>query len=100
MRSMVYRWPYKRVEEKDIPQNEHPSDAIVQVKLGATCGSDLHLYHGMMPDARVGMTFGHEFVGVVHEVGSSPASRPVRGGTFPSGSRRSGPGSGPLNTLS
>ena len=39
--------------------------------LAAICGSDLHLYHGMMPDTRVGMTFGHEFIGVVHEVGPS-----------------------------
>jgi threonine dehydrogenase-like Zn-dependent dehydrogenase len=72
MRAMVYRGPYKiRVEDKDIPPIEHPNDAIVRVTLGAICGSDLHLYHGMMPDTRVGMTFGHEFIGVVHEVGSS-----------------------------
>ncbi|MDK1358797.1 zinc-dependent alcohol dehydrogenase [Arthrobacter sp. zg-Y1219] len=72
MRSMVYRGPYKvRVEEKDIPRIEHPNDAIVRVTASAICGSDLHLYHGMMPDTRVGTTFGHEFVGVVHEVGSS-----------------------------
>ena len=56
---------------KDIPTLEHPNDAIVQVTLAAICGSDLHLYHGMMPDTRVGMTFGHEFIGVVHEVGPS-----------------------------
>jgi threonine dehydrogenase-like Zn-dependent dehydrogenase len=72
MRAMVYRGPYKiRVEEKDIPSIEHPNDAVVQVQLAAICGSDLHLYHGMMPDTRVGMTFGHEFIGVVHEVGPS-----------------------------
>jgi threonine dehydrogenase-like Zn-dependent dehydrogenase len=72
MRAMVYRGPYKiRVEEKDIPRLEHPNDAIVRVTLAAICGSDLHLYHGLMPDTRVGMTFGHEFIGVVHEVGSS-----------------------------
>jgi threonine dehydrogenase-like Zn-dependent dehydrogenase len=72
MRAMVYRGPYKvRVEEKDIPRIEHPNDAIVRVQLAAICGSDLHIYHGMMPDTRVGMTFGHEFIGVVHEVGSS-----------------------------
>jgi len=41
------------------------------VTKAAICGSDLHLYHGMMPDTRVGMTFGHEFIGVVHEVGPS-----------------------------
>ena len=39
--------------------------------MAAICGSDLHLYHGMMPDTRVGMTFGHEFIGVVDEVGPS-----------------------------
>ena len=69
---MVYRGPYKvRVEEKDIPRIEHPNDAIIRVTMAAICGSDLHLYHGMMPDTRVGTTFGHEFIGVVHEVGSS-----------------------------
>jgi len=72
MKAMVYRGPYKvRVEEKDIPKIEHPNDAIVRVTRAAICGSDLHLYHGMMPDTRVGTTFGHEFIGVVHEVGPS-----------------------------
>jgi threonine dehydrogenase-like Zn-dependent dehydrogenase len=72
MRAMVYRGPYRvRVENKPTPEIEHPNDAIVRVTLGAICGSDLHLYHGMMPDTRVGHTFGHEFIGVVEETGSS-----------------------------
>jgi threonine dehydrogenase-like Zn-dependent dehydrogenase len=72
MRAMVYRGPYRvRVENKDIPPIEHPNDAIVRVTCSAICGSDLHLYHGMMPDTRVGMTFGHEFTGVVEEIGPS-----------------------------
>nr|WP_240615998.1 zinc-dependent alcohol dehydrogenase [Nakamurella deserti] len=72
---MVYRGPYKiRVEEKSEPRIEHPNDAVVRVELAAICGSDLHLYHGMMPDTRIGTTFGHEFIGVVHEVGSSVRS--------------------------
>ncbi len=72
MRAMVYRGPYKvRVEEKDEPRVEHPNDAVVRVTCAAICGSDLHLYHGMMPDTRVGHTFGHEFVGVVEQVGPS-----------------------------
>ncbi|MER2137577.1 MAG: alcohol dehydrogenase catalytic domain-containing protein, partial [Arthrobacter sp.] len=72
MEAMVYRGPYKvRVEEKDMPRIEHPNDAIIRVTLAAICGSDLHLYHGLMPDTRVGTTFGHEFIGVVEEVGSS-----------------------------
>jgi threonine dehydrogenase-like Zn-dependent dehydrogenase len=72
MQAMVYRGPYKiRVEEKDIPPIEHPNDAIVRVSLAAICGSDLHLYHGLMPDTRVGHTFGHEFIGEVVDLGSS-----------------------------
>jgi S-(hydroxymethyl)glutathione dehydrogenase/alcohol dehydrogenase len=72
MKAMVYRGPYKvRVEEKDMPRIEHPNDAVVRVTTAAICGSDLHLYHGMMPDTRVGSTFGHEFIGVVEEVGPS-----------------------------
>jgi alcohol dehydrogenase len=72
MRAMVYRGPCRvRIEEKDIPAIEHPNDAIVRVTCAAICGSDLHLYHGLMPDTRVGMTFGHEFTGVVENIGSS-----------------------------
>jgi len=75
VRAMTYRGPYKiRVEEKDVPRIEHPNDAIVRVTLAAICGSDLHLYHGLMPDTRIGHTFGHEFIGVVEEVGSSVES--------------------------
>ena len=78
MRAMVYRGPYKvRVEEKDVPAIEHPNDAIVRVTLAAICGSDLHLYHGLMPDTRIGHTFGHEFIGVVEQVGSSVQSLQV-----------------------
>ncbi|MFC0220894.1 zinc-dependent alcohol dehydrogenase [Nocardioides zeicaulis] len=69
---MVYRGPYRvRVEDKPRPRIEHPNDAVVRVRRAAICGSDLHLFHGMMPDTRVGHTFGHEFVGVVDEVGPS-----------------------------
>ncbi len=72
MKAMVYRGPYKvRVEDKPDPRIEHPNDAIVRVELAAICGSDLHLYHGMMPDTRIGHTFGHEFIGRVEAVGSS-----------------------------
>ncbi|MGE8426749.1 MAG: hypothetical protein ACN6O7_02690 [Sphingobacterium sp.] len=30
----------------------------------------MHLYHGLVPDTRVGSTFGHEFIGEVVEVGA------------------------------
>jgi threonine dehydrogenase-like Zn-dependent dehydrogenase len=72
MQAMVYRGPCRiRVENKPIPEIDHPNDAIVRVTCAAICGSDLHLYHGLIPDTRVGATFGHEFVGIVEEVGAS-----------------------------
>ena len=70
MRAMVYKGPYRiRVEDKPEPVIEHPQDAIVRVVRSCICGSDLHLYHGLVPDTRVGQTFGHEFTGIVEEVG-------------------------------
>ena len=70
MRAMNYRGPYRvRVEEKPEPRIEHPRDAIVKITRSCICGSDLHLYHGMVPDTRVGQTFGHEFCGIVEDVG-------------------------------
>jgi threonine dehydrogenase-like Zn-dependent dehydrogenase len=70
MLAMNYRGPYRvRVDVKPDPVIEHPQDAIVRVSRACICGSDLHLYHGLVPDTRVGFTFGHEFTGVVEEVG-------------------------------
>jgi threonine dehydrogenase-like Zn-dependent dehydrogenase len=71
MLAMNYRGPKRvRVSEKPEPAIKHPEDAIVRVTRSCICGSDLHLYNGNVPDTRVGMTFGHEFTGVVVEVGS------------------------------
>lgn len=70
MLAMNYRGPYRvRIDERDEPEIEHPGDAIVRVTRSCICGSDLHLYHGLVPDTRVGTTFGHEFTGVVERVG-------------------------------
>jgi Threonine dehydrogenase and related Zn-dependent dehydrogenases len=72
MKAMTYRGPYKiQVTEKPDPVIEHPGDAIVRVEKAAICGSDLHLFHGLMPDTRIGHTFGHEFIGTVVEIGSA-----------------------------
>lgn len=70
MRALTYQGPYRvRVENKPDPKIEHPLDAILRVTRAAICGSDLHLFHGLVADTRVGHTFGHEFTGVVEEVG-------------------------------
>ncbi len=70
MLAMNYRGPYRiRAAHKQEPEIEHPGDAIVRVTRSCICGSDLHLYHGLVPDTRIGSTFGHEFTGVVEAVG-------------------------------
>ena len=72
MLAMNYRGPYRvRLDrDKPIPEIIHPDDAIVRVLRSCICGSDLHLYHGLLPDTRVGSTFGHEFIGEIVEIGS------------------------------
>ena len=70
MRALTYRGPSNvKVAGKPDPHIEHPDDIVLRVTRTAICGSDLHLYHGLVPDTRVGATFGHEFAGVVEEVG-------------------------------
>jgi threonine dehydrogenase-like Zn-dependent dehydrogenase len=72
MLAMNYRGPYRvRAQQKPDPKIEHPNDAIIRVTRSCICGSDLHLYHGLVPDLRVGHTFGHEFTGIVEEIGPS-----------------------------
>ena len=72
VKAVSYRGPGDlRVVEKPDPRIEHPNDVILRVTVAAVCGSDLHLYRGLIPDTRVGHTFGHEFTGIVEEVGPS-----------------------------
>src|SRR4051812_3249281 len=78
MLAMNYRGPYRiRADTKPTPLIEHPQDAIIEVTRSCICGSDLHIYHGLVPDTRVGSTFGHEFTGRVVEIGSEVASLKV-----------------------
>jgi alcohol dehydrogenase len=50
------------------PALEHPDDAIVRVTMSSICGSDIHMIHGAAP-MMPGNILGHEFVGVVEELG-------------------------------
>lgn len=53
----------------DDPKILDERDAILKVTATAICGSDLHIYSGGIPQVRP-MTLGHEFMGIVEEVGS------------------------------
>src|ERR1700755_2458124 len=51
------------------PALVNPHDAIIKVTRTAICGSDLHLYDGFIPTMESGDILGHEFMGIVEEVG-------------------------------
>jgi threonine dehydrogenase-like Zn-dependent dehydrogenase len=53
------------------PQIINPHDAIIKITRTAICGSDLHLYAGLIPAMEAGDILGHEFMGIVEEVGSA-----------------------------
>lgn len=70
MKAVVYHRPYELgVENVPDPELKDGNDVLVQVTSTAICGSDLHLYHGLVPHTPEGMILGHEFVGRVEEVG-------------------------------
>ena len=58
-----------RVETVPDPTILNPRDAIVRITLTAICGSDLHLYDGVIPTMQRGDILGHEFMGEVVAVG-------------------------------
>jgi len=51
------------------PEIINPRDAILRVTMSTTCGSDLHFIDGYIPTMREGDIIGHEFMGVIEEVG-------------------------------
>ena len=53
------------------PEIDHPRDAIIKVTSCAICGSDLHLFHNLIPAMLPGDILGHESMGEVVEVGSA-----------------------------
>ncbi|MGE0700726.1 MAG: alcohol dehydrogenase catalytic domain-containing protein, partial [Hyphomicrobiaceae bacterium] len=60
-----------RYETVPDPKIEDPRDAIIKVTACAICGSDLHLYDGVIPEMREGDVVGHETMGEVVDVGSA-----------------------------
>jgi threonine dehydrogenase-like Zn-dependent dehydrogenase len=58
------------LDEVDRPTIEEAGDVLVRVTTSAICGSDLHILHGRIPGMAPGGVLGHEFIGVVEEVGA------------------------------
>jgi len=71
MRALTWQSPGRvSVETVPDPVIQDPTDAIVRVTSTAICGSDLHLYNVLGPYIDRGDILGHEFMGIVEEVGS------------------------------
>ena len=69
MRAAVFAGPRSiEVTDRPDPVIAAPTDAVVRVVLGCVCGSDLWYYRGESPHA-LG-PIGHEFIGIVEEVGA------------------------------
>lgn len=69
MKAAIFNGPRSiELGEQPDPKIQEPTDAVVRVVLGCVCGSDLWYYRGLSPHA-LG-PIGHEFIGVVEEVGS------------------------------
>lgn len=70
MRALTWQAKAKvEIQEVRDPRIQEPTDAIVRVTSTAICGSDLHLYNVLAPYLTPGDVLGHEFMGVVEEVG-------------------------------
>ena len=60
------------------PKIEHPRDAIIKITACAICGSDLHIYGGIIPAMKKG-DVGHKNMGEVVEVGPGNKALKVGG---------------------
>lgn len=70
MKAVTWQGVHKiGVETVPDPTIINPHDAIIKVTRTAICGSDLHLYDGYIPTMEAGDILGHEFMGLVEEVG-------------------------------
>ena len=71
MRALTWHGTHDvRVDTVPDPEIINPRDAIIKVTSTAICGSDLHLYDGVIPGLQPGDVLGHEFMGEVVETGS------------------------------
>src|SRR5438445_10542078 len=72
-----------RFEERETPKIVKPTDAMIRISATCVCGSDLWPYRGIQPIAQP-TPMGHEYCGIVEEVGSAVTS--IKPGQFVIGS--------------
>src|SRR5256885_10373414 len=72
-----------RFEEREVPKIVKPTDAVIRISSACVCGSDLWPYRGIQP-ATQPTPMGHEYCGIVEEVGRAVKS--IKPGQFVIGS--------------
>src|SRR4051812_17943358 len=72
-----------RFEDRETPRIEKPTDAVIRIAATCVCGSDLWPYRGLQP-INGPTPMGHEYCGIVEEVGSEVKS--IKPGQFVVGS--------------
>jgi len=81
--AVIYGKGDVRFDEREAPRITQPTDAIVKTSATCVCGSDLWSYRGINPITQP-TPFGHEYCGIVHEVGRDVSS--IKPGQFVIGS--------------
>ena len=75
MKALTYQGAKNvRVENVPDPALVVADDLLLRVTATAICGSDLHIFRGKIPGMKDGDILGHEFMGIVEEVGSDVTS--------------------------
>ncbi len=70
MKALVYHGPGKRSwEEKQKPEIQDSSDAIIKITKTTICGTDLHIMKGDVHEVVDGLILGHEGIGIIEEAG-------------------------------
>ena len=71
MRGAVWRQAYTIEVMDNLPSPVliEPRDAVLSVTRSAICGTDLHPYRGEIQDFQIDTVMGHEFTGVIEEIG-------------------------------
>jgi threonine dehydrogenase-like Zn-dependent dehydrogenase len=81
--AVIYGRQDVRVEDRPAPTIQVPTDAVIRMSATCVCGSDLWQYRGLNGE-HPPMPFGHEYCGVVEEVGSDVKT--IKPGQFVIGS--------------
>jgi L-iditol 2-dehydrogenase len=69
LRARLERCGHFELEDVQVP-TPGPDEVLLKVELAGICGSDMHAFHGKHPFVKPPIVLGHEFSGVIVQLGS------------------------------